>query len=140
MTPPDPIRLHPADVAAIAAEVARLVVEQPTPVAQPPAPRLVAADEVARALDVGAGWVRANAASLGGTRLGTGSKPRWRFDLARALEAATGCTGSSTSSDPAPPSPAAPVLSREQLRRGRRAVPGAPSARLAPDDVSARVR
>src|SRR4051812_13016344 len=48
----------------------------------------VSADVVADELGVTAQWVREHAAELGGVQLGSGPKPRLRFDLERTLRRA----------------------------------------------------
>jgi len=94
-------------VEAVAQRTAELVLER---LAAAPAPRraraeLVDAHAVAEALGVAASWVRGHAAELGGVPLGDGERPRWRFDLARAIELreASACLASRRSlpADPA---------------------------------------
>jgi hypothetical protein len=52
-----------------------------------PRPRLVDAAALARELGVGRRWVYEHRDALGAVQLGTGSKPRLRFDLEAAREA-----------------------------------------------------
>jgi len=57
--------------------------------AEPLAAELVDAATVAEKLKVARSWVYANAIVLGGRRIGSGAKPRLRFDLAAAQAAFT---------------------------------------------------
>lgn len=77
----EPARLHPADVEAIAQRSAELVLAAITadPArAQPSA--LIDASAVAKRFGVDRGWVYDHADELGAVRLGTGARPRLRFD------------------------------------------------------------
>jgi hypothetical protein len=50
---------------------------------------LVTAQTVADALGVDRSWVYEHAREIGGQRIGSGKRGRWRFDLATALAAGT---------------------------------------------------
>jgi hypothetical protein len=67
-------------VEAIAQRVVELLREP-----APPKPVLVDAQAVADALGVSRAYVYSNAVRLGGTSLGSGQRPRWRFDLDAAV-------------------------------------------------------
>jgi hypothetical protein len=56
---------------------------------KPSTSQLVDAATIAGTLGVARSWVYANANALGGQRIGNGSKPRLRFDLATAQAAFT---------------------------------------------------
>lgn len=76
-------RLHPDDVQAIAALVAAHLAADLERLFGPraaPAGELVDAAEVARRFGVTAEWVRDRAGELGAVRLGSGPRPRLRFD------------------------------------------------------------
>jgi len=126
VTPPDstPLRLHPDDVAAIAAAIARLLRDEP-----PPAAPLLTADEVASSLGVTADWVRVNGELLGGVRLGTGPKAHWRFDLAKARAAMTARSTRRQS----PAAESAESLGAAVLRQAGWTPGGSPRARSAPE-------
>jgi hypothetical protein len=95
--------LTDADVAAIAAAVAeRLAPTRP----------LVDARAIAELLGVTAATVRDHAVELGGRRVGDGVRPRWRFDVATALERA-----SALSSSKRPQAPDRPQPSRRRVAR-----------------------
>ena len=88
-----PARLHPDDLDAVIEGTARRVIEllqadTEGDVAEPLSPTagLLTAEEVARRFGVARGWVYANADALGVVRLGSGSKPRLRFDVAEVAE------------------------------------------------------
>jgi hypothetical protein len=73
--------LTPEQLDLIAGRVAELL-------SPPPAPApLVDAQTVAQALGVSRDTVYSHASELGGQRIGNGDRPRWRFDLDRALAA-----------------------------------------------------
>ncbi len=90
-------RLHPDDVEAIARRTAELLAERLSAVAGPKegdpsrngaghresvreqGERLMTADDVAAQIGLSADWVRAHADELGGRRIGTGPRGRWRF-------------------------------------------------------------
>ena len=77
----------PVDLQALAREVARLLR------ADTAASSLLTANQVARRFNVARTWVYAHADELGAIRLGTGSRPRLRFDqavVAQALAASSG--------------------------------------------------
>ena len=84
-------------VGAIAERVADLLHEKV------PRARLVDAATVADALGVSRDCVYAHAAELGGERIGSGPRGRFRFDLDRALAAWTACSTSKESQQPKTP-------------------------------------
>lgn len=78
---------------------------------------LVDAAELARLLGVDRSWIYAHADELGAVRLGTGAKPRLRFDV-EVAKAAHGCRASAPAdAELGPPSPA---RARRRARRGAR--------------------
>jgi hypothetical protein len=84
---PEPARLHPADVEAIARRSAELVLAA---VESTRTPRLVDAASVAALFGVDRGWVYEHAEQLGAVRLGDGARPRLRFELETARGAFVG--------------------------------------------------
>lgn len=88
---------------------------------------LVDAAALARVLDVSRGYVYAHADELGAVRLGSGPRPRLRFDVERSLERLTSLAGKGS-----PPAETASVRgSRSSLRRATGRVPnGVPTVRL----------
>ena len=109
---PEPARLHPADVEAIAQRSAELVLAAITdgPArAQPSA--LIDASAVAERFGVDRGWVYDHADELGAVRLGTGARPRLRFDPDVVLASLT----------PPDRRPEAPEVASSPGRRRRRA-------------------
>ncbi len=108
-------RLHPDDVEAIARRVAELVA---TAQAEVVPRRLVDAGE----LGVRRECVYTNAAELGGRRVGSGRRARWRFDVERALSAWTSRgagEGSQVADSPVP-------SAGSRRRQGRRSVSSTP--------------
>lgn len=101
------MRLDPADVEAIARRVAELVGD-PNGSANA---HLVDAATVAAALGVTRGTVYAHKHALGGRPIGTGQRPRWRFDLTAAIAA-----GPSLSHGACPPMPETRTTRRRQSR------------------------
>jgi hypothetical protein len=96
--------------------VARRVVELIRGEGDSPVGRgLVDAATLAAELGVERSWVYAHRAELGAIQLGTGSKPRLRFDLATAREVLAR-SGSHESHEPQTPAP----VSRSASRRRRR--------------------
>lgn len=93
----EPVRLHPAEVDAIARRLLELLrQERALPPTSPAAPELLTAAEVARRFGVDRSWVYAHADELGAARLGDGAKPRLRFDserVGRALRVQPASTG-----------------------------------------------
>lgn len=72
--------LDPASLQAIAAEVAELLDRRDDP------PALLTAGQVAARFNVDRSWVYAHAHELGVVRLGSGSRPRLRFDPAAVAQ------------------------------------------------------
>lgn len=81
--------LDEEDIEAI---VSRLVEVLPEALAQTEGPsvELVDASTVARRLGLSRAAVWRNARQLGGIQIGDGARPRWRFDLGKAIEAHEG--------------------------------------------------
>ena len=105
------IELTPDQLDALAARVAELL--RPAPASA----RFVDAATVAAALGLSRDSVYAKAAELGGVRVGDGPRPRWRFDLDRALDAWTGRLEGDRSLEPS--GPATRALSRRRRRAGK---------------------
>jgi hypothetical protein len=78
----------------------------------------VDAASVARHLGVSAEWVRDRGLELGGERVGTGPRPRWRFDLELALERATACDSTRRSGSTASPAATGDPRTRRRRRTG----------------------
>lgn len=83
--------------------------------------RLVSAGELAKLLGRSREWVYDHAEDLGGRRIGTGERPRWWFDVDRAL------SGRRTSEGSLQPDPAMPAGGS---RRRRRRAPGSQAPML----------
>ena len=79
----DRLSLSPAEIEALAMRVADLVTARLLGKTAPDGGNYDAtADDIAGRHGVSASWVRANSAALGGVRIGTGPKPRHRFNVA----------------------------------------------------------
>lgn len=101
-------RLHRADLEALADLVAVRVVELlrvDDGSHAGPAGALIDAREVAGRYGVSAEWVRDNADTLGAVRLGTGARPRLRFDPEKVAAALTADEQRRGSQAPHPPPP-----------------------------------
>jgi hypothetical protein len=85
----------------------------------PAAPRLVDAAELADILGVSRAWVYEHRAELGVTRIGTGPRPRLRFDVETA-RAAFLCSASNDSQATGSPSTADDRAGSARRRTGRR--------------------
>ncbi len=92
--------LDPDDIEAIATRVAELLRHTPHPSG------LLTATQLAQHLGLTRAWIYQHAHQLGAMQLGSGSKPRLRFDLTTA-QAALARTDNKHSAlpDPAPPRP-----------------------------------
>jgi hypothetical protein len=88
--PPTSGGLDEAFVEALARRVVELIRSEVSP---PLARRMVDAATLARELGVERSWVYAHRHELGGVQLGTGSKPRLRFDVETAQELLARSTG-----------------------------------------------
>ncbi|HKO38856.1 MAG TPA: hypothetical protein VJU14_10855 [Solirubrobacterales bacterium] len=99
-----PSRLHPEDIAAIADAVA----ERLRSSAASSTAGLVDVAEVARRFGVSRDYVYDNADRLGVIRIGTGARPRLRFDPAIVAERLTRCSDSRESEQRKPASRAKP--------------------------------
>ena len=78
------VKLTSSEIDAIVGRVAELLQTRRT--ACPARPRLMTAAEVARWCGVERSWVYAHAEELGARKIGTGERPRLRFDLAEVSE------------------------------------------------------
>ena len=115
------VRLHPADLDALADLVAERLAERLGGSAT--APQLVDAGTLAGLLGVTRGYVYEHADDLGAQRIGNGPRPRLRFDVDRARELAGRLPGGEV-----PASGDRPASARHRRRRRPRAsrpVPGA---------------
>jgi hypothetical protein len=112
------VRLTPSDIEALARRIAELV----RPARAAPLPRrLMTAAEVAQWWGVERSWVYAHAEELGARRIGTGERPRLRFDPDEVSERIAVLGGSQTGS--ARGSAAIAANSRSHsLSRRRRAI------------------
>jgi hypothetical protein len=111
------VRLHPDDREAIAQRVAELLRGEP---AAPEPGQLLTATEVARLFGLSSReWVYEHKAELGAIELGSGSRPRLRFDRQRVAAALA-----------APGAPPATIDASGPSPRRRRAT--APAAELLP--------
>jgi len=108
------IELTPAQLDQLADRVAERLKQVPTV-------QYVDAATLARQLGLSRDAVYAKAVALGGVQIGDGPRPRWRFDLDRALEAATGRLLSERS--PGPQTPASRAVSRRRRRAGKGSSP-----------------
>jgi len=87
-TPIYRVKLTPGEVEAIVSRVGEILRSKVggRPAAPRPGPRLVTAAEVARWCGVERSWVYAHAEQLGARKIGTGERPRLRFDLDEVRE------------------------------------------------------
>lgn len=114
----EPLRLHPADIEALADAIAARL-------AQPTAtPQHVDAAEIARRFALSASWVREHADELGALRVGDGPRPRLRFDPEHVA--------SVLACDPTRRSPAADAPAPEPVSRRPRRRAETTGARLLP--------
>jgi hypothetical protein len=107
----DRVDLSPESVEAIALRVVELLRGGCTPPAQG---ALLTPQELADRLGVDRSYVYQHAAELGARRLGSGSKPRLRFDLEQA-EAAIACVANRQSDTPS----ARTVKPKQRRRRAQ---------------------
>ena len=114
--PPARTVLDAASVEAVARRVVELIRgEGDSPVGH----GLVDAATLAAELGVERSWVYAHRAELGAIQLGTGSKPRLRFDMAAAREVLAR-SGSHESHEPQTPAPVSRLASRRRQRTASR--------------------
>jgi hypothetical protein len=113
-------RVHPADIEAIALRVVEMLADPvqntlPRSATTAPSPDgfYATAADIARRCGVSAAWVRANAAALGGVRIGNGSRPRHRFNVAVADERIAAMR---SDVKPGPIQPAQPPRARRRQR------------------------
>ena len=108
----------PAIAIGVTAHVATMLRDATAP---PPAPQTVDATTLAAHLRVTRGFIYEHAQQLGGIRLGSGPRPRLRFDLHHALEAWNARSTSERSQATRTPmaTPQTPIRRRAQI--GRRA-------------------
>ena len=92
------VKLTPSEIDAIVGRVAELLQSRRTACPARPGPRLVTAAEVARWCGVERSWVYAHAEELGARRIGTGERPRLRFDRVEVSERIAALSGSQTGS------------------------------------------
>jgi len=111
------VELAPATIEAIARRVASLLAEHE---AQPADESLLTATQLARTLAVSRSYVYEHAARLGAIPVGTGSRPRLRFNLDAARTAYT----RATNDDALPTSGPTPEPTRRRQRRTRSADTG----------------
>ena len=107
------VRLHPDDCEAIARRVAELLGNEAAALAAPQRGRRLTAQEVAEQFGLRREWVYEHKAELGVIALGSGRRPRLRFDSERVAAALA-----ASSATPAPV--AVPAAAP---RRRRRAAP-----------------
>jgi hypothetical protein len=77
------VRLHPQTLERLAARTAALVAEQLARSPKTDRPELLTAAEVSAWWGVKRGWIYQHAEELGAIRIGTGERPRLRFDEAQ---------------------------------------------------------
>ena len=92
------VKLTPSEIDAIVGRVAELLQSRRTACPARPGPRLVTAAEVARWCGVERSWVYVHAEELGARKIGTGERPRLRFDRAEVSERIAALNGSQTGS------------------------------------------
>jgi hypothetical protein len=112
--PPTGGGLDEAFVEALARRVVVLIRNESNP---PVARRMVDAATLACELGVERSWVYAHRQELGGVQLGTGSKPRLRFDAETARELLVRSTGDESQA-PQTPVPAGSSARRRRQRLG----------------------
>jgi hypothetical protein len=113
------VRLDAASVEAVAARVVELLREEKPAVGATDTSELVDAAEVARRFGVSRDCVYAHADELGAIRVGTGSRPRLRFDQAIVAERLRLRGNAGKSSTPGAECAAEPASSRRRRRSGR---------------------
>lgn len=110
-TPSANVRLDPDSVRAIASEVVLLLEDEVARVDR------VDAHEVGRRLGRSAAWVRRHADELGAVRLGSGPRPRIKFDL---REVERRLAAPELRASPRPRHPATPGQLRQPQTAGQR--------------------
>ena len=113
------VKLTPGEIDAIVSRVAELLQSRRTACPARPRPRLVTAAEVARWCGVERSWVYAHAEELGARKIGTGERPRLRFDLAEVSERIAALDSSQSGSERGSTSIAADPRSRSLSPRRR---------------------
>jgi hypothetical protein len=111
------VKLTPSEIDAIVGRVAELLQTRRT--ACPARPRMVTAAEVARWCGVERSWVYAHAEQLGARKIGTGERPRLRFDPAEVSERIAALSRSQTGSGRGSTAIVADSRSRSLPRRRR---------------------
>jgi hypothetical protein len=113
------VKLTPSEIDAIVGRVAELFQSRRTARPAQPWPRLMTAAEVARWCGVERSWVYAHAEELGARKIGTGERPRLRFDLAEVSERIAALGDSQTGSGRGSMAIAADSRKRSLPRRRR---------------------
>ncbi len=96
-------RLHPDDLVALADLIAKRLAVELRPA---PEPVFLTAAQVAERFGLSAEWVRDHAAELGVIRIGTGTRPRLRFEAEKVISALTARTNREKSQRSDSPVPA----------------------------------
>jgi hypothetical protein len=118
------VKLTPSEIDAIVSRVAELLRSAPAARPARSMPRLMTAAEIARWCGVERSWVYAHAEQLGARRIGTGERPRLRFDPAEVSERIAALNGSQTSSGRGSTAIASDSRNRSLPRRRRGIVVG----------------
>lgn len=117
------VMLAPDQLEQLADLIADRLREAEAPASAPVRGALVDVHELAALLGVSTSWIYQHAAELGAVRLGSGSRPRLRFDP-EAARAASGCLSSNTSQgDTASAGAATAPSSRPRRRRSPNGAP-----------------
>lgn len=88
------VTLTPGEIDAIVSRVAEILQSRRAARPTRPQPRMVTAADVARWCGVERSWVYSHAEDLGARKIGTGERPRLRFDLAEVSERIAALGGS----------------------------------------------
>lgn len=98
------LRLHAEDLERLADAVAERLHGRLAGSVERTLPALLTAGQLAEQFGVSAQWVREHADELGARRLGSGAKPRLRFDATEVARRLASRSVSERSHDPDPPS------------------------------------
>lgn len=118
------VKLTPSEIDAIVSRVAELLPSRRTAPSTRPRPRMMTAAEVARWCGVERSWVYAHAEELGACKIGTGERPRLRFDPEDVSERIAALGGSQTGPGSGSTPIAADPRNRSLSRRPRGIVVG----------------